>query len=394
MLKTEIQATELRDADVQFVSLVKRPANRMPFRMTKSEGSGMIDLSRIFKWERPQPTVSAILVGKSADLEAAKTRIVAAGFTISDSFEQDSAVIFPQNGVKSPLEGAVLVKFDENVAVACVNVNKEFVPMNMESADFKEMMATEGFWPSVCAASEILEYSIGNAMRKSGTRGDAAAAVGTLIDDFKGYVTGIISAIPAMAFKMENGKPAIPQSADGPSQNAGSETPTATVDSVTGVTSGVSKEEGDASVTDTGPDNVGAEAKDGQSAEASAEKAVEADVAVTDPVETEKSAAPVAETIDLSIMTKQFETLLATALSGVSEQIAVMTSKFDERIADLDSKVIEAISLAKSAEDKAGSVVISTEEVVNGSGRKSSRVKAEEIDAFMHIDTAYGRPSA
>ena len=47
-MKIKTTAKELKNADVRFISLVKRGANRLPFRILKSEGeSQMIDLTTL-----------------------------------------------------------------------------------------------------------------------------------------------------------------------------------------------------------------------------------------------------------------------------------------------------------------------------------------------------------
>ena len=47
-MKIKTTATELKNVDVRFISLVKRGANRLPFRILKSEGdSKMIDLTTL-----------------------------------------------------------------------------------------------------------------------------------------------------------------------------------------------------------------------------------------------------------------------------------------------------------------------------------------------------------
>jgi hypothetical protein len=47
MPKLLLEAHELTDADVDFVSLVKRGANRIPFRIVKEDTSDMLDLHKI-----------------------------------------------------------------------------------------------------------------------------------------------------------------------------------------------------------------------------------------------------------------------------------------------------------------------------------------------------------
>lgn len=47
--KVTVQANELKDVRVQFISLVKRGANRIPFRMVKADPNGVLDLSTLFR---------------------------------------------------------------------------------------------------------------------------------------------------------------------------------------------------------------------------------------------------------------------------------------------------------------------------------------------------------
>ena len=58
-MKIKATAKELKNADVRFISLVKRGANRLPFRILKSEGeSQMIDLTTlrpVLKGEKIEP---------------------------------------------------------------------------------------------------------------------------------------------------------------------------------------------------------------------------------------------------------------------------------------------------------------------------------------------------
>ena len=63
MRKLQLKATELVDTDVNFVSLVTRGANRIPFRITK-EDEQMLDLHKIarslFKTADPSPRSSRL----------------------------------------------------------------------------------------------------------------------------------------------------------------------------------------------------------------------------------------------------------------------------------------------------------------------------------------------
>ena len=72
-MKIKATAKELKNADVRFISLVKRGANRLPFRILKSEGeSQMIDLTTL----RPvlKGVKTRIIPREEKVLKAANTR--------------------------------------------------------------------------------------------------------------------------------------------------------------------------------------------------------------------------------------------------------------------------------------------------------------------------------
>jgi len=47
--RREVKINELSDVDVRFVSLVKRGANRIPFRLTKEDTTKMLDFVKLFR---------------------------------------------------------------------------------------------------------------------------------------------------------------------------------------------------------------------------------------------------------------------------------------------------------------------------------------------------------
>ncbi len=59
--RRDVKVNELSDVDVRFVSLVKRGANRIPFRLTKEDTSRMLDFVKLFRKsdEEAKPTPSS-----------------------------------------------------------------------------------------------------------------------------------------------------------------------------------------------------------------------------------------------------------------------------------------------------------------------------------------------
>ena len=66
--RIELKATELTNTDVDFVALVKRGANRIPFRITKGDDA-VLDLykigRRMFQKADPVPAIAAIVTRKN-----------------------------------------------------------------------------------------------------------------------------------------------------------------------------------------------------------------------------------------------------------------------------------------------------------------------------------------
>ncbi len=195
---------ELSEADVQFISLVKRGANRIPFRITKNGDQQMIDLSSIFKREPVKPAVYGIAVRKGAELDLAKQRIEAAGFSTENVEEHDTATLFKQ--IEGEPEGVVYFKVDEDFAIGVTHLAKQFSGFEFDSNDFKEVMAVEGFFPGVGTAMEVLRGTIGNIMQKADDNTEASERIGAAIDDFKVFMTAMAKDIPMTAFKFETVK--------------------------------------------------------------------------------------------------------------------------------------------------------------------------------------------
>ena len=106
-MKIKATAKELKNADVRFISLVKRGANRLPFRILKSEGeSQMIDLTTLRPVLKGEKT--RIIPREEKVLKAANTRSFAdilAGSVSRDIGTPPPPVIAPAQPVQ-PIAGA------------------------------------------------------------------------------------------------------------------------------------------------------------------------------------------------------------------------------------------------------------------------------------------------
>ena len=196
-LKT-VSANALTDVQVNRVSLVRRGANRIPFRLLKGD-TDMLDLSRLFKSDLEASRVTAVVVRKGAEATA-RTRLEAAGLSVANAEEGDESTIFHQG--KNPEAGDIIVKVDEDVGVV-VHVAKGFKPYEFQSEGFKQSMKVEGFYPSVTTAFDTLRSVMHKALEKSANPEDAVTHVAAAIDDFKGYVGKLTATLPKSAFQLD-----------------------------------------------------------------------------------------------------------------------------------------------------------------------------------------------
>jgi hypothetical protein len=201
--KLQLSARELSATDVDYVSLVKRGANRLPFRIVKEDTDDMLDLARltrVFRKADPAPAVVAAVVRKGADLDAARLRLGRAGLALEAMAEQDGLVVFRQPNVESANDA--LVKLDEDVGLIVSGLAKAIDPRIGET-QFGRLLETEAFLPSMRLASDMLGRTVGSIMQKAEAPTEAAAQIAAAADDFKAYVASLAAALPQHALKAD-----------------------------------------------------------------------------------------------------------------------------------------------------------------------------------------------
>ena len=207
MPKLRIKAHELVDTNVNFVSLVKRGANRIPFRITK-EDTEMLDLHKIgrtlFKKADPKPEVVAAVIQKGADLNKIAAIFKSAGLDPKEfvkTEKDDVATVAKADAEKA--EGTIVLKVSDEVGLVISNMKKAFDSYAYSSTDFNVVMATEGVYPSMCVAKEALGTTIYNILYKAGSPSEASQQVGEAIEAFKTYMTNLLGQVPVQAFKVD-----------------------------------------------------------------------------------------------------------------------------------------------------------------------------------------------
>lgn len=214
-VKVKLNVGEMSDADAHYISLVDRPANRAPFRITKAQGQQAlegdimgIDVGKAFMRARKRdgeatentgdsPAVSAIVVAK-AQREQIEPKLAAAGYKTDDVIEHEHAAVFKQaEGLnEADCNGAQIT---EGVAVLFERVEKAFDPYP-ESLSFNDNLVQGGFWPSFWNAQDALADTFRTALRSAEEPAEAQVLVAQAVNDFAGFVSGLVENLPNEAF--------------------------------------------------------------------------------------------------------------------------------------------------------------------------------------------------
>ncbi len=375
-----VKANELHDATVEFISLVKNGAIRIPFRITKSTEGGMIDLKTLFTKSEPEtsPAIVAILVSKDADLDKAKARIVGAGFSTDNEAPADSGPIFYQSDEADgkAVADAQIIKFDDDLAIAVskCDLKKAFEEFNFESVSFKEMMAQEGAIPSIRVAKEVLSDTIHNILHKADSPSEAANEVSAAIEDFKNFVSGVLSNVPVQAFKLE----ADPDPA-----------PVKEVEDKKGVKQQAAGEGTEGAGTDQSQQGAASEGQEGKGSEGDEED---------DEKKNSASNSDGAKAPDVLVL-KEIEKLsksLGDAISGIGGKLTDLA-----KVVDANSQRIEVVAKAGDEVKKAAEGTVSgdpqEDNLRGGEGLETEVVKSAgglptDGEGYIMIDTAiHGR---
>lgn len=211
MAKVSLDLTEMYNADVKFISLVKRGANKIPFRIIKSEdglmGKKLFNLETLFSAKKTEVIVPAIVgfaVAKSDKTAGFVEALEQKGYKFTQE-DVDGGVICTLKSVDP--EAVTTLKVSDDVAVMLEGVTKSFYGFS-ESTDFTEQMSTGGFFSSLYIAMDVLGDTVCNAMY---TADDVAPVevIRKAFQDAQNYVTALVSAIPVDCFKLEKLEPVV-----------------------------------------------------------------------------------------------------------------------------------------------------------------------------------------
>lgn len=218
-MRLKVPLRELSDLEVRFVSLVDRGANRIPFRIVKSEQENeMLNLSKIGQLvkksapaatpaevTKPQATVEAVILSKSDDAVLGKIveALKAEGFAFTHTKKFDDGTVALSKS-EDYTTGTQIVSVGDTMAV----VVKGFEAYASDLT-FTEMAKARGFYDNTRTAMSALSDVISTQLYKSASQAEAKTAINNSLKEFNAYVSGLVDALPVSVFKAERAVDAI-----------------------------------------------------------------------------------------------------------------------------------------------------------------------------------------
>lgn len=380
MAKVKIEATKLADASVSYISLVKRGANRIPFRIIKSQKQEkeMINLGTIFKSvkkeeAKPEIAIMGLVVSKEDYTPEVKDAIKKAGLDFDFTEErEDGTVVIKETADALDVEGLTVIKMSDDLIV----LTKGFDPYS-DTMTFMDTANAQGFYPAIGNAMDALRTVTSKALRESSSPDEAVTKMEGLLKEFNQYVLDAARTIPTIAFKADSEVAEVIKAAKAKVKPAGA-----------GAGAGTG-EDGDGMDGDEGK----AKAKKDEDAGAVENKGSTTEVVKTDTPTGEDMGAVVKATIDAAMASiNETITGITTAVAGVTKQVSEMA----EAQKVLASKVDEVESVAKSADEALKGVIVGGEPAGEVTRIQTTQKSGEDDEdpRTGQFDTAFIRKNA
>lgn len=402
-----LKATEMKDAQVSFISLVERGANRIPFKIIKQEsnmkGLDLAGLGTLFtrKADTPAPEVVGVITLKSEGFESVKSQIEDSGFSVAESAEmEDGSVVFKQGDMEGT---ATVIRVNDNAVMAV----KGYTPYDMDitmadGTSFSEVCKSQGFYPGAGTTIDILRSAVLSLAEKSEDTTVTKEEVIRMFDEARNYVADMVANLPAKAFKLELVFPEevakapkcpecgqdmpMDESADG-SADEGTENPDGSKKA--------KKEEGETvckacKAKHKAKPEVPA-AKEGEGETPAAEGTPEASAAA--PVAKEEVPAVLTEEQVAGIVTTHVEKVTSDLTTKMEEMLSAISGKITDSMAGVTSslealtgRVSEAEAVAKAAKEAISGTVVTGGDTGDHTPAKKSEMGSR---TGREIDTAF-----
>ena len=199
MARMVLKATELEKVDVNRIALVPRAANRIPFRVIKSEKGEVMDLYKIarsvFQKSDPKPAVVGAFIGDNFAATIGNLKKADIGFPGDIKKADDDVVLLG----KAEATDAVLVKLDDNTLLTVSHLAKSFTDGVPEFVGY-----TAGSVPSIGLAMDAMVRTIKSEMSKDKVDQKALSAlIKQAAGEFADFASVMAENLPASVLKAD-----------------------------------------------------------------------------------------------------------------------------------------------------------------------------------------------
>ena len=204
-MRVKLNMKKLTKPEAQFVSLVRRSASQIPFRIQKSaDGDGedtMINLSAISrvirKSDDDKPKVSGVVVRKMDNMEPVKASLSEAGYDVSNPIDNgDGTVMYAQE--KNPENGAIPVRMNDSLVLVCKGVPDEAQP-------YSDTLGADGYCDSLIAGANALPGVLVEAIRSADDHDALRANVRKSVEEFANFAISMAEVLDPSAYAAASG---------------------------------------------------------------------------------------------------------------------------------------------------------------------------------------------
>lgn len=217
--KITVRARALKGGNANFISIVDRGANRLPVQALKNEEKNMFDLDKVFRRQKAERAaaqkseVSALLV-PTTDVDGFVTALK------SENSEQELhvfavegkdhvSVISFKSEDQTDLSQMLLFQGSEDAPIVAVSGAQKMLHDWGYDSDqgFAGSVVSNGFYSNARSACDVYMSALWDIMEKA--EDNPTEAINALTDEFKGYMTALVSNVPSEAFKFESLRPEV-----------------------------------------------------------------------------------------------------------------------------------------------------------------------------------------
>lgn len=207
LVKTTLR--KLSNVKVSHVSLVERGANRIPFRIIKSQKPEGLDLSTRFKQDgKPDaapPVVVGVITFDRGDTLMPKVNaaLEGAGFSTARAKKEEDGTVYFEQAPVADGEETHLIRLSDQMAVVVKGL-AGYSP-DLSEASFNDKVQAQGYFEGIRTCTNVFSQTLMSLMYDNDTSNVTKAEdqVKSLIEDFGNYVMALTSALPQSVFKAD-----------------------------------------------------------------------------------------------------------------------------------------------------------------------------------------------